>query len=144
MEVEIRDARPDDALPVAKLLGELGYPASDREAGARVRRLADDPASRVVVAVEAGQVVGLACLHVMHHVERDTPAGVVTALVVAEGRRRHGVGTTPAAALEREAKARGCDRLVLASAERRADAHAFYERLGYGHTGRRFAKILRD
>ena len=144
MEVEIRDVRPDDALLVAKLLGELGYPASGHTAGARLRRLADDPASRVLVAVDAGEVVGLAALHVMHLVERDTPAGVVTALVVAEGVRRRRVGTTLAAALEREAKARGCDRLVLGSAERRADAHAFYARLGYEHTGRRFAKILRD
>ena len=74
--------------------------------------------------------------------ERDPPACVVTVLVVAERARRRGVGTALAAALEREARKRGCDRLVLGSAERRADAHAFYARLGYAHTGRRFVKVL--
>jgi hypothetical protein len=29
-----------------------------------------------------------------------------------------------------------------AAAHRRADAHAFYEALGYEHTGRRYAKKL--
>ncbi len=142
MEIEIRDARPKDAPVVASLLGNLGYPANAREAGARLRRLADDPASRVVVAVTSGGVVGLAAIHVMRLVERNAPTAVVTALVVAEAARRHGVGTALADALEREAKERRCDRLVLGSAERRADAHAFYTRLGYAHTGRRFVKEL--
>ena len=30
----------------------------------------------------------------------------------------------------------------MAAAHRRADAHAFYEVLGYEHTGRRYAKKL--
>jgi hypothetical protein len=32
---------------------------------------------------------------------------------------------------------------ATAAAHRRADAHAFYEALGYEHTGRRYAKQLR-
>jgi len=32
--------------------------------------------------------------------------------------------------------------MVLNTAHRRADAHAFYEALGYEHTGRRYAKQL--
>jgi hypothetical protein len=30
----------------------------------------------------------------------------------------------------------------LTTAERRADAHAFYERIGFERTGRRYAKVF--
>jgi hypothetical protein len=43
-------------------------------------------------------------------------------------------------AVEDEARARRCALLFLTSAERRADAHAFYAHLGFEETGRRFAK----
>jgi GNAT superfamily N-acetyltransferase len=45
-------------------------------------------------------------------------------------------------ALEDEARRRGGRVMVLNTAHRRADAHAFYEALGYQHTGRRYAKEL--
>ena len=44
--------------------------------------------------------------------------------------------------LEQEARARGGKTMVLNTAHRRSDAHAFYESLGYEHTGRRYAKNL--
>ena len=45
-------------------------------------------------------------------------------------------------ALEQEARAHGCGLLFLTTSERRAGAHAFYERVGFEHTGRRYAKPL--
>ena len=45
-------------------------------------------------------------------------------------------------ALEAEARRRGGKFMVLNTAHRRADAHAFYEALGYEHTGRRYAKPI--
>ena len=142
MDVEVRAARPEDATAVAELLGELGYPATKHEAGARLRRLAEDDRSHVLLACASGAVVGLAALHVTPLLERDAPACLMTALVVAARSRRRGIGAALAAAIEQEARERGCDRVVVGSAERRADAHAFYARLGYAYTGRRFVKAL--
>ena len=34
----------------------------------------------------------------------------------------------------------GCKRIVVTTALQRAGAHAFYERLAYAHTGRRYGK----
>ncbi len=65
------------------------------------------------------------------------------ALVVREDQRRKRIGEALAHTVEDEARARGCSVVVLGSAERRADAHAFYERIGYEYTGRRFVKRLR-
>ena len=44
--------------------------------------------------------------------------------------------------MEREAERRGCCLVFLTTAARRADAHAFYERIGFEETGRRFTKRL--
>ena len=74
--------------------------------------------------------------------EYDEPAGKLAALVVDEARRGTGVGRALVEAIEAEARARGCGILFVTTAERRADAHAFYERLGLEYTGRRYAKTL--
>ena len=43
-------------------------------------------------------------------------------------------------ALERRAAAAGAGKIFVTSATRRADAHAFYEKLGYERTALRFGK----
>ncbi|MBD0347999.1 MAG: GNAT family N-acetyltransferase [Thermoleophilia bacterium] len=140
--MNIRNAGPGDAPGLAELLGELGYPADIQRVARRLERLLADPASRLLVAAENGALLGFAGLHVLPLVEHDELGCVLTAIVVAERARRLGVGRRLAVAVEQEARARGCNRVVLGSAERRADAHAFYEALGYRYTGRRYAKQL--
>jgi ribosomal protein S18 acetylase RimI-like enzyme len=45
--------------------------------------------------------------------------------------------------MEKEAARRGCRLIFLTTAVRREeDAHAFYERIGFEETGRRFSKRL--
>jgi N-acetylglutamate synthase-like GNAT family acetyltransferase len=137
----IRDARPEDSPAIADLLGQLGYPAP---ADAVKRRIASLAAAgdRLVVAEVDGDVVGLADLHVSPSLEDDRPAGKLAALVVDERHRDTGVGRALVAALEAEARARDCSVFFLTTAERRTDAHAFYERVGLECTGRRYAKTL--
>ena len=139
MAVEIRDARPDDAEAIARLLGQLGYPADSAAVARRLTGLGED---RLLVAESDGTVAGLAQLHVSPSLEYDRPAAKLAALVVDEAFRRHGVGRALVDAMENEARTRGCELLYLTTAERRADAHAFYERLGLEYTGRRYAKRL--
>ena len=141
--VEIREAQPRDAASVAALLGELGYPSSPDQAAERIERIAADPSTWVVVAEVDGEIAGLGALHVQNLVERDEPGCEVAGLVVGERFRRKGVGEALMEALEAEALQRGGRWMVLNTAHRRSDAHAFYEALGYEHTGRRYAKELR-
>ena len=140
MAVEIRDARPGDADAIAGLLAQLGYPTDAASAARRLERLGDD---RLVVAESDGSVTGLAQLHVSPSLEYDRPAAKLAALVVDSAHRGHGVGRALVAAIEAEARTRGCELLYVTTAERRADAHDFYERLGLEYTGRRYAKRLR-
>jgi GNAT superfamily N-acetyltransferase len=140
--VAIREARQRDAAAVAALLGELDYPSSPEQAAERIERIAGDPSTWVIVAEVGSELAGLGALHVQHLVERDEPGCEVAGLVVGQRFRRRGIGELLMQALEDEARRRGGKFMVLNTAHRRADAHAFYEALGYEHTGRRYAKEL--
>ena len=127
---------------MAVLLGDLGYPATEEQAAKRIERIEADPSTWLIVAEIEGEIAGFGALHVQNLIERDDLGTHVAALVVAERFRRRGVGEALMARLEEEARARGSRYLALNTAHRRADAHAFYEALGYEHTGRRYGKEL--
>jgi GNAT superfamily N-acetyltransferase len=138
----IRKARLEDALPVASLLSELGYPTDEQQARGRLERLAEEPHTTILVAELEGEVVGLAGVRAERLLEHDDASARLIALVVAQRQRRRGVGRSLVEAAEEEARALGCFRIVLTSADRRSDTHAFYVAAGYEQTGRRFAKRL--
>jgi GNAT superfamily N-acetyltransferase len=138
--VEIRDVRARDAAALAGLLGQLGYPSTPEQVERRLTHLG--AADRVFVAEVDGELAGLAGIHVSPSLEYDADAAKVSAIVVDERFRRRGIGEALMRAVEDEARRRGCVLLFLTTAERRADAHAFYRRLGLEETGRRFAKRL--
>jgi GNAT superfamily N-acetyltransferase len=138
--ISVRDARADDAVPMADLCAQLGYPSSPERVRERFARLAGDDNVRTLVATDADAVIGLATVHVRFTINHDTPIGQLTMLVVDERNRTHGVGRALVETAERWARERGCKRFVVTTALRRADAHAFYERLEYKHTGRRYGK----
>jgi GNAT superfamily N-acetyltransferase len=138
----LREATPNDAPDIAALLDELGYPSSPAQAAERLERITVDPSTWVIVAEVESELAGLAALHVENLVERDEPGCKVAGLVVGQRFRRRGIGELLMQALEDEARRRGGKVMVLNTAHRRADAHAFYEALGYEHTGRRYAKQL--
>ena len=137
----IREANAADAPALAQLLGQLGYPAEAAAIESRLEALRVVGDS-VVVAELDGSVVGLAHLQVSPALEYDRPAAKVAALAVDESHRGEGIGRALVEEVEREARARGCVLLYLTTSERRADAHAFYDRIGLEHTGRRYGKRL--
>jgi GNAT superfamily N-acetyltransferase len=141
MEPTIRDARPDDAGALARLLTQLGYPSDADAVDERLERL-QVVGDRVLVAEVEGDVVGLAHLQVTPAIERDRPTAKLGVLVVDETQRGRGIGRALVAAVEAEARLRGCELLFLTTAERRDDAHAFYERVGLEQTGRRYSRTL--
>src|SRR5512133_3521232 len=143
MDPTIRDADPADADAIARLLTQLGYPTVGEAVASRLDRLLI-VGDRVVVAELDGAVVGLAHLQVTPAIERDRPAAKLGALVVDEAHRGRGIGRALMEAIEAEARRRGCELLFLTTAERRDDAHAFYERVGLEHTGRRYSRTLSE
>jgi len=135
MGIAFRPARADDAPQLVALVEELGYPSTPAAVAARLARLLAERDQAVFVAAheggaEDGELVGW--VHVQEFLSlAGDPTGLVTGLVVARAARRGGIGRSLMAAAEDWARARGLAAMRLRSRVSRADAHAFYRRLGY-------------
>ena len=138
----IRTAEPTDAAFIAQLLDQLGYPTIPAAVPDRLRRLRNDGRGEVYVSVVNGQVAGLISIQVGPSLTRSEDTVYVSTLVVSEGVRGKGVGRELLEIAESYARKHGCPRIVVATANHRNGAHAFYERLGWEWTGRRYAKVL--
>jgi GNAT superfamily N-acetyltransferase len=137
--IHLRDATPSDAPAIAALLAELGHPTMSADVPSRLAAVIADHGAVLLAVDNANRPLGLMCLsrHVVLHA--PGPIAYITALVTASAARRRGVGQLLVAAAKEWATKRGCIRLSVTSAERRADAHVFYPSCGLPYTGRRFA-----
>ena len=140
--VAIRPALPSDAVALSDLLGALGYPAPAAEIPDRLARLNATGWATALVAEDEGALVGLATGHVLPVLHHTGLIARLTTLVVAESARGRGVGRQIVEAIETWGRERGCQRIAVTTALHRDGAHAFYERIGYKHTGRRYQKML--
>jgi GNAT superfamily N-acetyltransferase len=140
--VSIRDAIVEDYGTIAHLLGELGYPSMPDGVRQRLARLLPREDTRVFVAERSASILGALGLHRMPVLTSVSDIAMIIALAVTEEARRTGVGRRLVERAEDEARLWRCGRIMVTSAERRTEAHAFYERLGYQYTGRRFAKTI--
>jgi GNAT superfamily N-acetyltransferase len=143
-EARVRLARESDAVQIAGLAGQLGYPSTTDDILRRMRTL--EPASQHALFVAespAGEVVGWGHVSVSHLIENDLRAEL-NGLIVAEGQRSLGAGRKLLEQAERWARERGCKALNLRSNVKRNRAHQFYERQGYQHykTQKAFRKTL--
>lgn len=139
---KLRGPTARDAERLADLMTQLGYPSDPGDIPGRLERLIADPDVLVTVAEHDGGVVGVVTGHVIRALHKTEPVAMLTALVVLERARGHGVGRQLVAHVEQWARARGATTISLTSALRRVEAHAFYKQLGYEHTGVRLAKSL--
>jgi GNAT superfamily N-acetyltransferase len=138
--LQVRPAETQDADALALLCTQLGYPAKPADMPVRIAHLRNDPATSALVACDGDAVVGLITTQARHTLNHAAPLAQITLLVVDETRRASGIGRALVEAAEAWAAERGCKRIVVTTALKRADAHAFYERLAYVHTGRRYGK----
>lgn len=140
----VRAATARDAAGVAHLLGVLGYPCTREDTAARLRRLDEDDDQVVLVADRHGTLVGLLALDVMYYLPLGALTCRITALSVADGEQRRGVGRMLLREAEQRARAVGAARIELTSALQRHDAHAFYRACGFEESALRFVRRLGD
>ena len=86
----------------------------------------------VLAAVDRGAVVGLAWLIMTRALDR---AAYLRLLLVSEEHQSQGLGAVLLARAERDARASGCQHLVLLVTKTNRRARSFYERHGYTHVG---------
>jgi GNAT superfamily N-acetyltransferase len=143
-ELRIRRAKTADAVRIAELSGQLGYPAT--AAQMRKRLLGIKPVSQHAVFVAESAKDGvIGWVHVSRQplLEVEIRAEV-NGLVVTEGLRSLGAGARLLAAAEDWARKHGCQGMSVRSNVIRERAHQFYERHGYEHykTQKSFRKPL--
>ncbi|MGH3045004.1 MAG: GNAT family N-acetyltransferase [Gaiellaceae bacterium] len=142
--MRIRDAQPEDAAGLTRLLAALGYPDDEERVLARAQDLGERHDSFLVVAEDGEVLAGLASATVLPLFHEDGAWCRLSALVVAESHRRRGLARALVAEVERRALEAGCLYLEVTSGERsgREAAHAFYESLGLEQVSRRYLKEL--
>jgi GNAT superfamily N-acetyltransferase len=146
--VTLRRAVPEDLPEVVALLAADQLGAHREVAGdlqpyrAAFDAITADPAHLLVVAVEAGRVVGTMQLSFIPGLaRRGAWRAQIEAVRVHEELRNRGVGARMIGWAIDESRRRGCALVQLTTDKRRLDAHRFYERLGFvaSHEGMKFA-----
>ncbi|WP_393059291.1 GNAT family N-acetyltransferase [Streptomyces sp. LN549] len=101
-------------------------------------RLADDPHQHVMVAIRADRIVGTLQLTVIPGLSRrGSTRSVIEGVRVHADERGSGLGTQLIQWAVDESRRQECQLVQLTSDATRADAHRFYERLGFvaSHVG---------
>jgi ribosomal protein S18 acetylase RimI-like enzyme len=141
----VRRAETRDADAVLSLVAGLGRPAvaddSDPQRQVFLDHLAFDDAA-VLVAEESGVLAGVVGMWIRPRLNWTAPEAWISDLYVDRDHRRQGIASALVDACVREARRRGCHRIVLESGNHREDAHAFYDAYGFTHSGRRFELTL--
>lgn len=149
-KVIFRRAREDDVPAIVQLLmddvlGRAREDPSEPTAEAYLRAFAaidEDPNQLLIVAVDDDEIVGTLQLSFIPGLARKgARRGLIEAVRIASRRRGCGIGKMMIEWAIAECRRRGCQQVQLTSDKSRADAHRFYEGLGFtaSHIGYKLA-----
>ncbi len=153
-EVSIRLGTAADVPRIAALIA-MGHASAPMDAAAAeaegrhpayaaaFARLVASGANRLFVAEQAGRVVGTYQLSALPGLaERGRTRGKIESVHVDPSLRGSGVGAAMMRHAIAEARASDIGLLELSSNKNRADAHRFYERLGFARSHEGFKMVL--
>ncbi len=128
-DLNIRKATAADATAIAKLSGQLGYPADAAAMTERLGRILPRN-DHVVFVAETTEIVGWTHAG-QHEILEAGTLCEIWGLVVANGQRGQGVGRRLIEAVEDWARQRGLTDVSVRSNVIRPESHPFYERIGF-------------
>ena len=145
----IRLARDGDLEEILRLLAadalqpeSVGPPAPACYANA-FRAMQADPNNQIWVAEKDGRVAGTFQLTFIRHLmRRGRDVAQIESVRIARELRGQGLGAELMRFAVERARERGCSRVQLTSDKSRADAHRFYERLGFTRSHEGFKLML--
>jgi len=149
-EIEFRRAQASDLPAIVAMLADDALGAGREDPSTPLApsyldafsAIDADPNQLLVVAVEAGQVVGTLQLTFLPGISRKGAwRGQIEAVRVARQSRSRGVGKLMIEWAIEQCRARGCSFVQLTTDKGRVQAHAFYGRLGFtaSHLGYKMA-----
>lgn len=129
--MKIRKAQISDLDAIHELSWQLGYTPDLSTVKRNIAHMLEHPDYDLVVMTDnSGSVIGWMSLAIRYRIE-DVSFLQVTALVTDEDVRGKGAGRLLMDYAAEVAKTRHLSFVGLHSSKPRADAHAFYERIGY-------------
>ncbi len=138
--ITVREALLSDGQELVSLISELSYSVTEQFVRDRLTELSSSVADIVFIADCGGEIVGFLSFHLLPLLHVDGNLGRITALAVSYRFRRRGIGHKLITAAEEFAWSRRCVRVEITSGDHRAEAHVFYEAVGYRQETRRFLK----
>ena len=148
-ELVFRRARLDDVASIVVMMAD-DHLGAQRESPddltpyrAAFEVIDADPHQLLAVVERAGSVIGTLQLTFLTGLgRRGATKAQVQAVRVASHLRSHGIGAQMMAWAAEQARAHGCSLIQLTTHGSRADAHRFYDRLGYHQTHRGYTLPL--
>lgn len=143
----IREAREEDVAEILKLYRDAELDVENEftveQARAHLAVFRRYPSYRIFVAVAEGRVVGTYELLIMDNMAKGgRKSGVVEDVAVSPDYRGRGVGRAMMLHAREQCRQASCYKFVLSSNTKRAQAHAFYEALGFEKHGFSFRAEL--
>jgi N-acetylglutamate synthase-like GNAT family acetyltransferase len=143
--VAVRRARDTDAQALATLYQFLVSDVQINVIPEHIEALANRTDTFQLVAEIAGSLCATAlvnlCADAMY---AHQPYALIENVVVAEGRRRQGIGRTLFSYIEVLCRQHDCSKMMLLSANHREDSHRFFERCGFIQRKQGFVKYRRE
>ncbi len=135
MPTQVRPAAPTDASASVGLMAQLaeaGHGQVDPGVEDRFRAMLELPQYYIFVAEDdSGQVVGLLSMSHRWTLWHTGPCALIEELVVDQGVRRQGIGSSLIRAALEWAKAQECSEVEISTDQDNVKAQALYQRMGF-------------
>ena len=132
-QLTIRPAAEDDAERLAALLTDEGYPAGPSDLERRIRSFAGQD-TRVLVAEQAGEVLGFIAFVLVPRFETEDRFIRIVTVIIDPGARERGIAKALLADVERLGREEGVAFLEVTAGHHRPDARHLFESVGFDAT----------
>ncbi len=143
MIVTIRKAEEKDYKDLMKLynefVGEDRYSNNDNDS---FKQILNSPTANMFVAEAEGRLIGFSTCSTRFLVRYPKQIMQLDELFVVKEFRKHGVGKRLVETIEEKARDLDCFKIYIESGIKHADAHKFYEALGYENGGYYYKKTI--
>ena len=141
--MKIRTIKESDHEVVSKLLGQLGYPDTEKFIQKKIETLLQNPNEHLVVIEDnEQQVFGFISIHIIPQIALEGDFARISYFAVDENYRSMGAGKILEEYCVQVAAERNCDRIEVHCHTRREKAHLFYYRQGYEESPKYLMKKL--